>query len=314
MNIKSQSFKVNQLSKSSCRNFPYGLKCAPMMKTLIVGMAFLGSLNVWAQPAAVVGGIESLVRKAATSELTAAKITSSLMQNVKNPSSANSAIAQVVKNDPLYVFTNGQLDENALKYLGTDAQQALAKLGRGNVFKGVAESDFNSLAFSTSLDRAAEKVPLSSNGKVPVSVDPDKLIEAEVKSIGLTDNVATELATELKSFRNEVGVSYTNRGMCKGLNDEAAQSFSKFLRDTRTTLKTTRQKCATQFAGAIAANWLLLEKSLGRTGEKLWDATRKVQLCYTGKRMQPSVLLAIDQIQKKHGGALPEGDSVACPL
>jgi hypothetical protein len=294
-----------------------------MMKTLLVGMFFLGSLNASAQPG--VGGIETLVKMAATkSGTTPAVITGNLLRQVEG---STTALAQTVKNDPLYIFTGGKLNETSLQYLGKEAQGALVQMGRGTAFKSIATTaEYNSqYAFSTSLTRAAENTPLSANGQVKVALDPVKvreaaeekanlLIEDEVRAIGLSDNVATELTTELQTFRSQTGVSYTNRGMCQGLNDEAAQNFTQFLKSTRENLMRTKANCPGQFYGAIAESWIHFEKGLGREGGQLWNAVQKVQTCYTSARMRPGVLTAIDAISKKTGGVVPTNAPTGCPL
>ena len=309
---KSASLNLFLTSKSSCLNASLKLYFAPMMKTLLVGMVFLGSLNASAQPG--VGGIETLVKMAATkSGTTPAVITGNLLRQVEG---STTALAQTVKNDPLYIFTGGKLNETSLQYLGKEAQGALVQMGRAGALKSIATTaEYNSqFAFSTSLTRAAESTPLSANGQVKVAVDPDRLIEAEVRGIGLSDDVATELATELKTFRSETGVSYTNRGMCQGLNDEAAQNFTQFLKSTRENLKRTKANCPGQFYGSLAESWIHFEKGLGREGGQLWNAVQKVQTCYTSARMRPGVLTAIDAISKKTGGVVPTNAPTGCPL
>jgi hypothetical protein len=293
-----------------------------MMKNLIVGMVFLGSFTAQAQPGAA--GVEALVRLAATNGGTsAAEVTRSLMTQVERQAasaaaSAPNALSQAVKNDPLYIFTKGNIDENALRYLGPEAQKALIQIGRSTTFKGIASTtEFaNQLQFVSSLSRASETTSLSATSQIKVAVNPnaDAAIAREVESLGLSKNVADELKSELITFRNETGISYTNRGMCQGLNDEAASNFSKLLRDTRENLKRTRQSCPAQFYGSIAESWIHFENGLGREGSKLWSAVEKVQTCYTSARLRPGVISAVQAISAKTGGVVPKTPPTGCPL
>lgn len=312
-NSKSSSLNLFLIAKSTCPNATLKLNFAPMIKTLIVGMVFLGSLNVWAQPG--VPAIEALIKLAATeSKTSTAAITNNLLKQVEG---STSALAQAVKNDPLYVFNRGKLDEKSLGNLAPEAKGALVQLGRAGALKSIAgTSKFTSeYAFATSLTRAAESTPLSANGQVKVAVDPHKLIENEVNSIGLSTDVAGKLSSELKQFHKETGVFYTNRGMCKGLNDEAAENFSKLLKDTRENLGRTRQNCSGQFYASIAESLLKFENALGRTGDKVWSAAEKVcGVCYCANRMRPGVLAAINAIKVKNAGVLPAGAPTGCPL
>ncbi len=320
--IKLRKFKKSLLPESTCRIFSDGLSSALMMKNLIVGMVFLGSFTAQAQPG--VAGVEALVRLAATKGGTsAAEVTRSLMTQVERQAtttaaSTTGALAQAVKNDPLYIFTKGNLDEKSLRYLGPEAQKALIQIGRNTTFKGISSTtEFaNQLQFVSSLSRASETTPLSANNQIKVAVNPnaDASIAREVESLGLSKNVADELKNELITFRNETGISYTNRGMCQGLNDEAASNFSKLLRDTRENLKRTRQNCPAQFYGSIAESWIHFENGLGREGSKLWSAVEKAQICYTRARLRPGVISAIQAISAKTGGVVPKTPPTGCPL
>jgi hypothetical protein len=282
-----------------------------MIKALIVGFVFLGSLTAHAQGLALQ---KVIALASAQGKTSSAAVTRSLLTQVEGSSSA---LAQAVKNDPLYIFNKGSLNEESLRYLGNEAQSALLQIGKATTFKGISSlPEFESALRSVgSLEHAADNVPLSKNGKIKTAVDPELAIENDIRSLGLSEAVATDLATELKAFRSEAGLSYTNRGMCKGLDDEAATNFTAFVRDARENLKRTRAKCPAQFYGSIAEVWIQFQKRMGREGDALWRAVEKNQACYTSARLRPGVLSAVNQISEKNGGQVPaENEASGCPL
>jgi hypothetical protein len=282
-----------------------------MIKALIVGFVFLGSLTAHAQGVA----LQRVITLASTQGKTS---TSMVMKDLfSQVEGASGALAQTVKNDPLYVFSRGSMTEESLQYLGVEAQNALLQIGKNTTFKSISSlSEFQNAESSVrSLSRASEGVSLSANGKVKVAVSPELAIEQEVRSLGLSESVTAELSSELKTFRTETGISYTNRGMCKGLDDEAATNFVGFLRDARENLKRTRAKCPGQFYGSIAEVWINFQKRMGRQGDSLWRAVQKNQVCYTSSRLRPGVLNAVSQISEKNSGAVPaESELSGCPL
>jgi|GEM_PF-4191868 len=287
----------------------------PMMKALIVGFVFLGSFTAHAQGGPAVAALEKVITMASVQgKTTTAAVTRSLLSQVEGSSSA---LAQAVKNDPLYIFNKGNLNEESIRYLGDDAVGALIQIGKSSTFKGVANVAElqDAYALSTSLTQKLEDVSLSANGKVKVAVNPELAIENEVRSLGLSESVTNELANELKAFRTESGISYTNRGMCKGLDDEAATNFASLIRDARENLKRTRAKCPAQFYGSLAEVWIHFQKRMGRDGDALWRAVQKNQTCYTSARLRPGVLNAVNVISEKNGGQVPgETEASGCPL
>ena len=282
-----------------------------MIKALIVGFVFLGSLTAHAQGPALQ---KVIALASAQGKTSSAAVTRSLLTQVEGSSSA---LAQAVKNDPLYIFNKGNLNEESLRYLGNEAQSALMQIGKATTFKGISSlPEFETALRSvSSLEHAADNVALSSSGKVKTAVNPELAIENDIRSLGLSEPVATDLASELKAFRSEAGLSYTNRGMCKGLDDEAATNFTAFIRDARENLKRTRAKCPAQFYGSIAEVWIQFQKRMGREGDALWRAVEKNQTCYTSARLRPGVLSAVNQISEKNGGQVPaESEASGCPL
>jgi hypothetical protein len=282
-----------------------------MIKALIVGFVFLGSFTAHAQGPA----LQKVIALASTQGKTSTEaVTRSLLTQVEGSSSA---LAQVVKNDPLYIFNKGNLNEESLRYLGSEAQSALLQIGKKTTFKAVSALPEFEIALSSvsSLEHAADNIPLSTTGKVKASINPDTVIESDIRSLGLSEPVATDLANELKAFKNETGLFYTNRGMCKGLDDEAATNFTAFVRDARENLKRTRAKCPGQLYGSIAEVWIHFQKRMGREGDALWRAVEKNQTCYTGVKLRPGVLSAVNQISQKNGGQVPaENEPSGCPL
>ena len=282
-----------------------------MIKALIVGFVFLGSLTAHAHGPA----LQKVIALASTQSKTSTEaITRSLLTQVERSSSS---LAQAVKNDPLYIFNRGNLNEESLRYLGNEAQSAMMQIGKATAFKAIAGlPEFETALRSvSSLEHAADNIPLSATGKVKTAVNPELAIENEVRSLGLSETVAADLAAELKAFRSEAGLSYTNKGMCKGLDDESAAGFISFLRDARENLKRTRAKCPAQLYGSLAEAWILFQKRMGREGDALWRAVEKNQVCYTSARLRPGVLNAVNQISAKNGGQVPvENEASGCPL
>jgi hypothetical protein len=282
-----------------------------MLKAIIVGFVVLGSVSAHAQ----VTALERVVALASTqSKTSSSAIVKNLFSQVEG---ASGALSQAVKNDPLYIFNHGNLNEESLRYLGADAQSALLQIGRSTTFKGVSSlAEFeNALSSVSALSRAAEHTPLSATGSVKSAVSVEALIEQDIRALGLSEPVTQSLANELKTFRSETGISYTNKGMCKGLDDEAATNFVGFLRDARENLKKTRLKCPAQFYGSIAEVWIHFQKQMGRSGDTLWRAVQKNQTCYTSARLRPGVLNAVNQISEKNSGQVPaENELTGCPL
>ena len=289
-----------------------------MIKALIVGFVFLGSLTAHAQGSAIQRVIALASAKSGTStEAVMMSLTTQVGNAAKSNLPATKALGQIVENDPLYIFNNRSLNQESLRYLGKEAQSALLQIGKTTTFKGVSSlPEFESALRSvSSLEHAADNIPLSANGKIKSGVNPDLAIENGVKSLGLSEAVAADLATELKAFRSEAGLNYTNKELCKGLDDESATNFAGFLRDARENLKRTRAKCPSQLYGSIAEVWILFQKRMGREGDALWRAVEKNQTCYTSARLRPGVLSAVNQISEKNGGQVPaENEASGCPL
>ncbi len=283
-----------------------------MIKALIVGFVFLGSFTAHAQ----VPALQKVIALASTQGKTSTEaVTRSLLTQLE--SSSQSGLASVVKNDPVYTFNNGNLNEETLRYLGSEAQSALLQIGKKTTFKAVSALPEFEIALSSvsSLEHAADNIPLSKNGQLKSSISSDVVIESDIRSLGLSEPVATDLANELKAFKKETGLFYTNRGMCKGLDDEAATNFAAFVRDARENLKRTRAKCPGQLYGSIAEVWIHFQKRMGREGDALWRAVEKNQTCYTAGKLRPGVLSAVNQISQKNGGQVPaENEPSGCPL
>jgi hypothetical protein len=285
-----------------------------MMKTLFVGFVFLGAITVHAQPSALVRVEGPLAKMLGIASARLNTPTATLARNLLNQAKV-AGIPTALKMDPVYSFTQGNLDAEGLALLGEEAQVALIQVGKNTTFKSVMGLPESKLALSgvQNLDRL-DNVRLSSDGVVKSSVNPESLIEDEVRAVGLSKQVSAELSTELKAIRSEVGISYTNRGMCKGLDDEAAANFTSFLRKARENLRRTRERCPNQLYGSIAESWIQFQKELGREGASLWRAVEKNQACYTSARLRPGVLAAVQRISDKNGGKVPQGEPTGCPL
>ncbi|MBU6153773.1 MAG: hypothetical protein KGP28_05680 [Bdellovibrionales bacterium] len=282
-----------------------------MIKALIVGFVFLGSLTAHAQMPVLKKVVEAV---ASEGKVSGSQVATGLMNQVK---SSSSPLARVVQEDPLYKFTNGNLDEEGLRYLGNDAQMALIQLGKTTTFKSVSNlADFEiALKSVSSLENAVKNVPMSKNGYIKSAVSVEDAIENEVRTLGLSESVAADLSKEMKGLYSDFGLRYSNRGMCKGLDDEAATNFAAVLRDTRENLKRTKMNCPSQLYGAIAEVWIQFQKRMGREGDSLWRAVEKNQTCYVAQGLRPHVLNAVNLISTKHGGQVPaENQATGCPL
>jgi len=139
-----------------------------MIKALIVGFVFLGSFTAHAQ----VPALQKVIALASTQGKTSTEaVTRSLLTQVEGSSSA---LAQVVKNDPLYIFNKGNLNEESLRYLGNEAQSALLQIGKKTTFKAVSALPEFEIALSSvgSLEHRSFAMP------VKISSAPEPSVQA----------------------------------------------------------------------------------------------------------------------------------------